>query len=332
MDDSREFGLLIPYERNEFGKFLAGLLKSPKSIEYRTAIDFLVTTETVLSVDKALFQRLKEQQRYDEVEFRVSIRYADGVRYTYTDRKGFDEHAYLPESHPVSIDIKWVFLLDLPDESVPQKQEVNIDFDVNGGERLYSKYASFESIADFDYARQKGGQAGFIIHHTHVTLGADLAAILTALLKRLDSEKSTAHKAIMSKWFGWVWRGVAIFTGVAIVLYGLLRLNGAIVSFGGGPESVVGNGFLSISITLTLIASVLSGVGIASFSEMLLQKIRMRPPSAIALTTGELQRAEKKIKSFGRRKMEVAAALIANLLVGITSSILAAKLLASLAG
>lgn len=332
MDDSGEFGLVIPYEKNEFGRFLAGLLRSPKQIEFRTAIDFFIGVDDILSIDEALFQRLKEQQRYDEVEFKVSIRYSDGLRYTYPDRSEFSKHAYISKAQPVSIDVQWVFLLHLPGESVPQKQEVQVEFSTNDEAFIYSRNLSFESISDYEYARKKGGQAGFDIRHTHVTIGSDFAAILRVLLQGFHADKSAISSILMSNWLAWVWRGVTVFSGVAAILYCVMLMNAAIIDLGGGADSVIGNGFLSISITLTLVVSVLSGVAIISLSETLLKRIRRRPPSIIALTTSERLKGEKLLSAFERRKLKIASALLVNLIVGVIGSILATQLMSSLAG
>ncbi|MBB1490236.1 hypothetical protein H5395_01555 [Paracoccus sp. MC1854] len=224
--------LMIPCSAGQFGSFLASLLKTPRTIRrtFYQVVD--VDVPEMVDVLQLVHQRIVEQHESSLASITIQVLFEDGRS---VEISSIDEFASFSEPSNrkcVAVVVSSSYLVALPREQVPAKNEITIEFKADATSHVRKEIYGKRVISDF--APKESG-IGYIIRHRSVSLGNDLANLLDAKIKSM--EKVDRFAAFFSSgWVSLVCALVGAATGVLASIWlsskvvGELALKGASLS------------------------------------------------------------------------------------------------------
>src|SRR6266446_2843518 len=118
--------LIIPVTGQELGEFLIGLLGQRRTIEKIFSIpNLFVSQDQILNTLDVVSQRL-EQNRHSLVAFKCAYYFKSGKVLTVYDINDFNHFTDLSLDETVGIDMNLTYLVEFPNVSIPEKQDIRI--------------------------------------------------------------------------------------------------------------------------------------------------------------------------------------------------------------
>lgn len=126
------YQVLIPVSQDKFADFIAGLLGASQTFEkvYRKA--FELSHGQVENSFHLIDQRVKQQNEASLIEFSVRVGYDDDSSVLHASLGDFLAYSEVKPLVVTSLQLKWVYLIKFPDRSVPEKQTIELSFQIDG--------------------------------------------------------------------------------------------------------------------------------------------------------------------------------------------------------
>lgn len=317
-------GFLVPCDPTEFGDFLMGLLRAPKTLAFGRKIEFIISSKEFTDFHALLIDRISEQHEFALVSLIATLSYSDGRTYVYRDISDLEHHRELSGADCIRASLGWTFLVSLPNESVPQKQIVELNFSVGQAKAANGSFAiMFDGDDDLLFRRR--AYVGFTVEHTHVTFGNDIGNLLRERVEALQTPDKFGD-FLRKKYIRVLWH--AVFMAGAVGVFGF------VFSLDGGSPGLFSpefetleqylrssyfhlkTGFVSIAGFFMMIL----GVVLAS---VIFDSLSRRKPSFIVFDAEKKAAAEVEMKKFEKRPALAVLSVLGALLTGVAGSLVA---------
>jgi hypothetical protein len=229
--EERHGFVVLPYDQEQFKKFISSLLGSPQSISKTIWRPYEILAEDIGNLYQVITQRVVQQNNGVLARFSAKISHSD---YSAVDLNSISELLTYAEIRPVvseALHLTWDFVVQFPDKDTPEKQRIQVSFraPIRNPEKYgLGSYDEVKSVDDdddvdwvnytFNYRRYEEAAISFRIEHTARTWGADIEALLMAYIGQVVKPISKS-KRFVKKWRA----SISLF--VAGVLFSLLSFS-----------------------------------------------------------------------------------------------------------
>ncbi|MGE6571133.1 hypothetical protein [Psychrobacter namhaensis] len=185
----------IPFNTEDLGDFISGLLGQPQSIEKVFTTPFLANNEYFIHLIELIKQRLEQQNVHEIVSFQAMIGYKDKTRRKFTSIESFVSYSESLNLISDGINLKFGILVHFPKKDIPEKQEIDIDFsttenDLHGYPR---------SIINLVLGRKKvSGVILVEVNHTERTWADEILKLIENSLEDITIKEPVGKKIIRS--------------------------------------------------------------------------------------------------------------------------------------
>lgn len=315
-------GLLIPCSTTEFGSFLAGLLRTPRTIRRTFYQPIDVDVSAIVEILQLIDQRIGEQHESTRASQEVQILFEDGRSVELGSLDDFLSYNEPGSRKCVSVSVSSVYLIKLPHSDVPARNEITLEFKADSTSHIREDI--FKNRVIGDIAPKQSG-VGYVIRHKSVTLGNDLANLLDNKIKSME---------ITDKFNSFFSSGrVMLFT---IVLGGLVGVAASVwinakilskVAFRGAAFSGANSAASTVVAQSVAFAVLFLAMLVGIFAAVLLigELIKDRP-SFIHLNEASKTRAKSSIDKFNRRWFKLAGSILIALVIGVVGSLTASAI------
>jgi hypothetical protein len=335
--------LILPFDQDEFGKFISGLLGKPQTIQAVIRGTFEISDQDIESTFHLVQQRVTQQNAATLVQFSVKIDYEDESSVLLNSLAAFRGHVEVRPLASVAAHLSWTYLITFHDKTVPEKQQIDLSFlasarGVVGEDQIYFELP----------ARPLRSHIFLRISHTARTWGVDLEALLTGHVKSLFKVESKLGRLIYRN-SGWVGIGSGALFYAASVVYAIrlttslidaqaLEVQRALADLPVDPRgvsqkldlligSLAGNEWLSFAnvvglpVILFAFLAVIFGALMGGFADA------TSPRSFVLLSKKARESKEIDERKLRRRWFELASTTILGIVGGILSNLIYAWLI-----
>lgn len=185
----------LPFNTENLGEFISGLLGQPQSIEKVFTTPFVARSEYFVHLIELIKQRLEQQNVHEFVSFQAMIGYKDKSRRKFTSIESFV--AYSESLNLISTDVNFKFgiLVHFPKKDIPEKQEIDIDFFTTEKE-LRGYPSSIASLVLFQ--KKVSGIVLVEVNHTERTWADEILKLIENSLDNIIIKDPTSKKIIRS--------------------------------------------------------------------------------------------------------------------------------------
>ena len=317
-------GFQIPLTSAEFGEFLASLLKSPRRIQFYIPAQIFVTREKIRNLHFLLTQRLNEQHVTQLTGFELSIHYDDGRSVTLTSFDELETYSEITDAIAIQIEVEWIFLIDLPNLESPQKQTIRV---IQAVERKkVSALTPMDIVYSFSNVYQHSrSYKTFVVEHTHVTLGNDVANILITELKK-DQAETKAQRVLQTPAASALVT-IALFTlSFVIIVSPILTAWKSAYFDGNSSDVIISSGKLTASVMIGIFYTVGSILASGALSSWIFARSGIIGPSFIVFSEHSEQKALKKLEAHRRRLIVKAVLGVGSVISAVASGLLISKI------
>lgn len=282
--------LVIPCKPSEFGNFLSGLLKTPKTIRSRRAMGFEIDREGLIDVFHLIDQRIIDQQEATLTDFKVTLFYKNSHSVSFNTLPEFERYGEVVDEECTSVELSLVYLLAMPGSEIPQKQEIS--FTCRTEEFPMEDLGLLEGIPLRSLGLHRGG-IDYEIRHTNTTWGYDLSNLLDQKRKtfKLTDKFHDFASGKLGVALCWVF-GVVTFIFLSVWAIGLFF--GAYFNNASSTLEVIQNGRLPIALYFST-AFLIIAVSFSTMCALFLNSMfDTRLPSSISVSERGLERSRKK--------------------------------------
>jgi hypothetical protein len=184
--------LTLPFEGEQFKKFIASLLGKPQSISKRISGTFEVHLSDLQSLHDLVIQRVTQQNNGNLIQFTAKVYFTDESS---VQLGSYDELVTYNEVKPIiseAVKLTWDFLIQFSDKDHPEKQVVEVLI-ISSVDR---QTIEANDIPLFFY--RPNGEFRINIEHTARSWGSDIESLLTnqikSLIKKENKYKSFARR------------------------------------------------------------------------------------------------------------------------------------------
>jgi hypothetical protein len=184
--------VVLPYDLNELGKFIAGLLGKPQTITKNLFLPFEITKDSIRNIDALLGQRIFSQNKGVLAQFVAQTSYDDDTSVVINSLSDFLSYH---EARPVVVReaaITWAFLIQFEGRSTPEKETVELKFFTRRSIRPPAITKLFE---DHD----PKPKIEITISHTNRTWGEDIEALLVKSLAQYNRKAHWSRRFLNGK-------------------------------------------------------------------------------------------------------------------------------------
>lgn len=115
--------ILLPVKETELGRFLAGLLGQPQSVEREFIGAFDIDHLWLLNLHALIDQRVRQQAEAQLLGFKAVILFSNRMKRTLTSIEAF--HAQkIQQVRSVGIQMEWSYLIRFPHSQIPERQGI----------------------------------------------------------------------------------------------------------------------------------------------------------------------------------------------------------------
>jgi len=322
---SGQGGIHIDCPPQEFGRFIADLLKSSRTMSNTFGIVFDIGRSDIFDVVSLIRQRIREQHEHSLVESRAEIVFVDGRRTIINNLDEFESYADIGSKLAKSVSVSMVFLMKTPSDPVPQKQSISFKFSAKlnlstpKGPRIV---ISEEPIFYESYASYK-------IDHTLVSFGEDMSNLLDRKLQSFMLEDLNSR--LYNRWYFMIF-----YTTVVLLLsIGIAVLLGKLIGRAMLSSSPLGiaDGITALQSVGVYLYAIIASAAVTIILSVVAFEWFFKPrPSFIRLSTLADSESRRQLKMHRKRLVAFAGTAVVSIAIGVMSSLVATGVWESLWG
>lgn len=189
-ENSQEQFIQVPIKKKDFGHFVTNLLGQPETIIDNVRGSYAISMEWLIHIHHSLDQRIKQQSHSDLVDFSCIFKYREGPARKITTIETFLHFNEGKIVETESIEIIWTYLVNFPNKSTPEKQEISL--------KLVTDQVEIVTVGNGLIRRSnvKQGLIAYKISHTERTWGDDIQSILAREINSVIKGQDKARKWI----------------------------------------------------------------------------------------------------------------------------------------
>lgn len=180
--DIIEAKILLPVEPEHFAQFISGLLGKPQTSRKFYAGQFALTYDDVINTSQLIEQRMHHQNDASLIQFLVSINYNDDSSVQVNSIEAFKHYTEIKPLVCVGVTLSWIYLVKFPQKDAPEKQQIDLSFDVKGH---FSRPIVTSADEHWQILRVGAGTIRLEIRHTERTWGNDIESLLDGHIQRI---------------------------------------------------------------------------------------------------------------------------------------------------
>ena len=178
--DENDIMLSLPIKRQDLGDFISNLLGQPQSIEQILDIKFDVDHEWLIILHELINQRITQQSTSKLINFTAFIYFEDGMKRTINSYPAFKTYQETKKKKQTGIKIIWDYLVQFPNKTHPEKQQINFTALINKSQKIVKKQFDFERILNSSFfSDDEKSTINYQINHTERTWGDDIQVIIS---------------------------------------------------------------------------------------------------------------------------------------------------------
>lgn len=161
--------VVLPFSEGQFRDFIKTLLGSPQALTRSFRSEFEVDANALRNVHVLLLQRMRQQNDATLILFRSKVVFSDDSTVEHDSIESLVTYNEVKPVVATQTHLTWDFLVRFPDRSVPEKQRVEISFNIG---TAYLPRQGDDRVTS-------GPRLDIRIEHTARTWAADVEALLT---------------------------------------------------------------------------------------------------------------------------------------------------------
>jgi hypothetical protein len=189
--EENKFAVMIPCAQEDFASFISGLLGKPQTLERMHISSFEVNRLGIENLFHLIDQRLKQQNDATLLQFTVRIIYDDDSSVLLNSFEDFRQYVEVRPLISVGAQLSWTYLIRFQDRKVPEKQQIEVNFQSGRGGPIDLEFSAFEPMPWLGR-----GYVSTQVKHTARTWGVDIDSLLEGHIRTLARPVSTVRKWI----------------------------------------------------------------------------------------------------------------------------------------
>ena len=312
IDVNSNSGITVPVRPEKFGEFLSGLLSKPRQIARTLPSSFLIDIDTCLDLYHLVDQRVTEQGGFPLVAFTFEALYNDGRSITLRSVDELKIYREMGTRRCLGVVMNWTYLIKPQDTEVPAKQQIELSF--YSGEKSseidLSKQFSLLRVSNMGEAR-----ISYIVHHTHVSWGYDIANMLDQKIDELTL-KDSLSKFARTRTFSYFVSTLIMFAFAYVSLLSVSILSPTDELTVDRFLILEASGFRYYVISITILSMIICFRVLDAIEHLIKRFFQTPPPSGICLSEKSSQEYNARLRKHGRRWPLVAISLISTAALG----------------
>lgn len=179
----------LPVPHEQLVSFISGLLGKPQTIGKRFKGPFILNYDNLLSIYALIEQRVRRQNNAELTQFSASMNFDDNSFIRLNSLEDLKLHNEIKPLACISLTLSWIYLVDFPQKSDPEKQQIDITFTAPVKNKTGDKNVANVQFEEIFFSNRWNG-IRFSIDHTERTWANDIFSLLDGnLQKYLEDEK-----------------------------------------------------------------------------------------------------------------------------------------------
>lgn len=330
---SGEGTLSLSFTKDQFGTFFDSLLGKQQTLDkvFDTG-RFILTPEHIQSLDSVLGARVSAQNRGALVAFSVQLFFQDNSSTRINSLADLISHRIINNTECNGLEVSWTYLIHFPNKTAPEKQTIELSANVSpeGIPRMISQGRAVPAVmfGPCVYVR---------VSHTDRTWGTDIRQWLTGEIEPwMIPHKGLAKK--LSDYSEWIARGIMGLILVIIAITILIAANRLeamtplLIQSAGSSSTldmssiILSHGIWSRFTIAAIIYFLVAGVVSKWIGEHVEYSMPASPKSFLLFSDASHRAKDeytgKRRRRWRRLVIEIAVALICNLIASIIFVIL----------
>ncbi|MCY4388035.1 MAG: hypothetical protein OXC18_13135 [Desulfurellaceae bacterium] len=207
-----EYAVILPVERDRFSEFIARLLGKVQRIDRSFEGTFDLSPDEIDNTFHLVDQRVTRQQKASLIQFTVNVMYNDGSSILLGSLNEFKSYAEVRPIVSRAVELSWIYLIDFPGRTVPEKQEIGLGFHASGRAYIVGNPSISLPVRYVD-----SGMVSLTINYTERTWGVDIESLISGHVQSLFKNIHPVRKFLYeySGWIGSV--SASIFFGISLL-------------------------------------------------------------------------------------------------------------------
>jgi hypothetical protein len=188
--DNQNGYLTLPFNENQFKDFVTGLLGKPQTLTKKVSGNFEIYLKDLQNFHDLINQRITQQNNGHLIQLRTKIYFSDQSSVMLSS---YDELLTYNEVKPVesvAAKMNWTYLIQFADKTVPEKQEIELNFITFPFQRIIAE------DDDIPVVFYSAGEIGILIQHTARSWAYDMEALLMNQINSIIKEESKIIRII----------------------------------------------------------------------------------------------------------------------------------------
>lgn len=162
----------LPVNNEDLGNFLSGLLGQAQSIERDFDQAFDIDHAWLINLHEVIDQRVNQQAIAQLLNFKAVVNFEKRMKRTLTSIESFYTYKEMKQLRSIGVKLEWSYLIQFPNSTVPEKQEITFFAKTNSTSKSDSK------LDNFLYSSSKVNVINIRINYTERTWGNDMENLL----------------------------------------------------------------------------------------------------------------------------------------------------------
>lgn len=241
-----QFGVMLPCEPKDFGKFISSLLGKPQTLEKLFKGVFSISKKELFDIHHLLDQRIHQQNEATLTQVTAKIFFNDDSSVLLNSLEDFEHYNEVRPLRSVGVTFSWSYLIKFHRKETIEKQQIDLTFRSGSAGREIL----FEDGLYMTRGHSWTGPGGVFlrISHTERTWGLDIESLLSGYIKNIISEPET-KKDFVSKHSGKIGFAVTSIFFIGAIIGAFWATHSFIDSYTATVNSL-GKGITSQSLVL----------------------------------------------------------------------------------
>lgn len=180
-----DFSIVLPLKKRDLGDFITNLLGQQQTIERSRDIYFDIDHAWLVNLHELINQRISQQASANLIEFLSIIHFESGLKRTLTTAEAFQGYIETKKESITAITMLWSYLVQFPNKSYPEKQEISFHARIKQEENEIKKEYKGPIRLTFSTLSSDESLISYGISHTERTWGDDIETLISNQVDRV---------------------------------------------------------------------------------------------------------------------------------------------------